>query len=295
MEAIWVLENVKGDETFYSKLELLILVASISLWRKHHQTHKTVLYCDEMTNNVLSELGVINLWNEVRHLSYPEKINRKVFWSSCKTKVISKTKIPLLVIDHDFLIFKNIDEFLTDKVIFTYHERANNWYPKENSKPNMSLTKPIKYVNDFAANVSLLYLPDPNFAREYGKQVLQNHIEFSDMYIEDLSANYMILSEQLMLKQWLSERNIPHIPLCKNIWDCYKITYIHSEEEDGLLSFKEVGTYFKHYGTDKTRFKERQEGFDYDKEIEFLYRCIKSSKLHDAKELEEKIKVIQNV
>lgn len=293
METIWVLENVKGDISFYSRFELMILIASICLWKKYHPNHKTIFYCDEMTNNVLSKLGVLGLWDEVRHLSYPEKINREVFWSSCKTKIISKTKIPLLVIDHDFLIFKNIDEFLTDKVIFTYHERANNWYPKENSKPNMSLTKPIKYVNDFAANVSLLYLPDPNFAREYGKQVLQNHIEFSDMYIEDLSANYMILSEQLMLKQWLSERNIPHIPLCKNIWDCYKITYIHSEEEDGLLSFKEVGTYFKHYGTDKTRFKERQEGFDYDKEIKFLYNCINSSKLLNIEELQEKLKNIE--
>lgn len=294
METIWVLENVKGDKSFYSRLELIILVASICLWKKYHPNHKTVFYCDEMTNNVLSKLGVLNLWDEIRHLSYPEKINREVFWSSCKTKVISKTEIPLLVIDHDFLVFKNIDEFLKEKVVFTYHERANNWYPKENSKPNRSLSKPIKYVNDFAANVSLLYLPDPEFSREYGKQVLQNHVEFSHMFIEDLSANYMILSEQLMLKQWLSEREIPHIALCKNVWDCFKITYINSEEEDGILSFREVGSYFKHYGTDKTRFKENQEGFGYDGEMEFLYRCIKSSKLLDIEVLQEKIKVIEN-
>ena len=295
MEAIWVLENVKGNKSFYSKLELLILVASICLWKKHHPTHHTVMYCDEMTNKVLSTLGIISLWDDIRDLSYPEKINREVFWSSCKSKVISETKIPLVVVDHDFLIFTNIDEHLKDEVVFTYNERASNWYPKENNKVNRSLTKPVKYVNNFAANVSLLYLPDPEFAREYAKQVLQNHVEFSAMYIEDLSANYMILSEQLMLKQWLSGRNIPHTALAKNIWDCYQIKYIDSEEEKGLWSFKEVGKYFKHYGVDKTRIKENQQGFNYDSEIEFIYRCIKSTKLVDLEVLQDKIKVIDNV
>lgn len=295
MEAVWVLENVKGDKAFYSKLELLILVASISLWRKHHPTHKTVLYCDEMTNNVLSKLGVINLWNEVRHLSYPEKINRKVFWSSCKTKVISNTKIPLVIVDHDFLIYTNIDEHLKDELVFTYNEKSNNWYPKENSKANRALSNPIEYVNDLAANVSLFYLPDPEFAREYGNQTLQNHIEISAMEIQDLSANYMILSEQLMLKQWLSKREIPHKSLCRNIWDCKSIKYTLDEVDNGIWGHREIEKYCKHYGLDKTRIKENQEGFDYNQEIEFLYRCIKSTKLQNVEELKQKIEIIQNV
>jgi hypothetical protein len=295
MEVIWVLENVKEDKSFYSKLELLILVASICLWKKHHPNHTTVMYCDEMTNGVLSKLGVIHLWDDIRHLSYPEKINREVFWSSCKTKVISKTKIPLVVVDHDFLIYTNIDEHLKDQVIFTYNERANNWYPKENNKANRSLTNPIEYVNNLAANVSLLYLPDPEFAREYAKQTLKNHVELSTMYIDDLSANYMILSEQLMLKQWLSKREIPHQSLCKNVWDCVDIKYTLEEIPNGIWSYKEISLYCKHYGLDKTRLKQNKEGFDYQKEIEFLYRCIKSSKLHNVEELQEKIKVINNV
>lgn len=295
MEAIWVLENVKGDKSFYSKLELLILVASICLWRKHHPNHNTTMYCDEMTNKVLSQLGVISLWHQVKHLSYPEKINREVFWSSCKSKVISKTKVPLIVVDHDFLIYTNIDEHLNDEVIFTYNEQANTWYPKENNKANKSLSNPIEYVNDLAANVSLLYLPDPQFAREYAKQTLQNHVELTAMYIDDLSANYMILSEQLMLKQWLSKREIPHKSLCKNIWDCNDVKYTLNQVDNGIWNHTEVSRYCKHYGVDKTRFKENQQGFDYENEIDFLYRCIKSSKLVDIEKLQENIKVINNV
>lgn len=295
MEAIWVLENVKGDKSFYSKLELLILVASICLWKKYHPNHYTVMYCDEMTNSVLNSLGILHLWDDIRELSYPEKINREVFWASCKSKIISETKIPLVVVDHDFLIYTNIDQYLQDQVMFTYNEQANTWYPKENNKANKSLTNPVEYVNDFAANVSILYLPDPEFAREYGKQVIQNHVELSAMFIDDLSANYMILSEQLMLKQWLSKREIPHQALCKNIWDCNNIRYTLNEVENGIWNYKEISRYCKHYGVDKARFKQNQQGFDYEKEIEFLYRCINSSKLHDVKELQDKIKVIDNV
>jgi hypothetical protein len=295
MQAIWVLENVKGNKSFYSKLELLILVASVCLWKKHHPSHNTTLYCDEMTNQVLGDLKILHLWDEVAPLSYPEKINREVFWSSCKSKIISETQIPIVVVDHDFLIYTNIDEHLKDRVVFTYNEQANTWYPKENNKANRSLSAPIEYVNNLAANVSLLYLPDPEFAREYAKQVLQNHIELSAMYIDDLSPNYMILSEQLMLKQWLSKREIPHQSLCKNIWDCNNIKYTLNEVKNGIWNCKEISRYCKHYGVDKSRFKENLEGFDYEKEIEFLFRCIKSSKLHDVKELKKKIKVIENV
>jgi hypothetical protein len=71
--------------------------------------------------------------------------------------------------------------------------------------------------------------------------------------------------------------------------------YTEEEINEGILSYKEISLYCKHYGVDKSRFKLRKEGFDYDKEIEFIYRCIKSTKLIDVEYLQEKIKVIQNV
>jgi len=109
MEVIWVIENVLKTQEFYNRRRTSLLIASISLWKKYHPNHFTVLYCDKETYKVLNNLNVLHLWHDVRDLSYPEKINRKVFWSSCKTKIISETKIPLCVVDHDFLIFTNID------------------------------------------------------------------------------------------------------------------------------------------------------------------------------------------
>ena len=104
MEVIWVLENVLKTQEFYNRRRLSLLIASISLWKKYHPNHYTVLYCDKETHEVLNNLNVLHLWDEIRDLDYPDKIDRKIFWSTCKTKIISETKTPLLVVDHDFLI-----------------------------------------------------------------------------------------------------------------------------------------------------------------------------------------------
>jgi hypothetical protein len=295
METIWVLENVKKDYSFYSRLQILMLIASVSLWKKYHPNHKTVFYCDEMSNEVLSELDIFYLWDEVRPLSYPEKINREIFWSSPKTKIISETQIPLLIIDHDFLVFKNIDEYLKNEVLFSYHEYALNWYPSKNDVFNKKLSNPIKFVNEYAANVSLFYLPNPEFAREYGLQTLKNHEEFTAMDNSNIDTNYMILSEQLMLLQWLDERNIPYKSLSKNLWDCKKVNYIDKEIKNGIWNKQESLLSYKHYGVEEERIKENQEGYSYDDTLSFLYRCIKAGKLINIDLLKEKIKIIQNL
>jgi len=289
METIWVLENVKRNNSFYNELQTLLLVSSITLWKKYHPTHKTVFYCDDLTNNFLSKLDIFYLWDEIRLLSYPEKINREIFWSSPKTKIISETEIPLLVIDHDFLIFRNIDNLLNNELIYSYNEISKNWYPSKNDTYNKKLTTPIKFINDLAANVSLFYLPYPEFAQKYGKQTLKNHEEFTAMNFRDLNTNYMIFSEQFMLKQWLEEYNILHKSLSKNLWNCNTLSFTNDQIENGIWNKEESILYYKHYGVEESRIREGAEGYSYNDAINFLYRCIKSSKLVDIDKLKSKI------
>ena len=56
------------------------------------------------------------------------------------------------------------------------------------------------------------------YSIHHGKLTLKNHTEFTAMGVKD--TNYMILSEQLMLKQMLHKENIPHKPLSKNLFNC---------------------------------------------------------------------------
>jgi hypothetical protein len=294
METLWVLENVKKDLSFYSRLQIWLLVASVSLWRKYHPHHKTVFYADDITLEHLKNFNIFHLWHDVRPLCYPEKINREIFWSSPKTKIISETEIPLLLVDHDFLIFRSIDEHLADKLIYSYDERADNWYPPENDVYNGRLTTPITRINDLAANVSFFYLPDPKFSRKYGRQVLKNHEEFTAMNSPYVTTNHMILSEQLMLKQWLCSESIPHQCLSKNIWDCKKADFYDVLAESGIWDLKETRRSYKHYGVEEMRIREHRTGYNYNETIEFLKRCVTAGKLMDVTELENNINTILN-
>jgi len=286
MKAIWVIENVKKDNSFYDEFKLVLLFASVSLWKRYHPTHTTVLYCDEMTEKYLSNLGVFKLWDHIRHLSYPEKINREQFWSSCKTKIISETTEPIVVVDHDFLIFKNIDEHLKDRVLYSYDEQAFPWYPLKNDKWCKQLSDPVKIEVDLAANVSLFYLPDPKFANKYGKRTLKNHEEFSAMEdFKNLNPNYMIYSEQLMLKQMLVSENIPHGALTTNIFDNHEARFTEVINIYGIWNREDSSLYYRHYGFEKKGIGKEKLKL----EKEYLYRCINAGKKIDIKLLKEKI------
>jgi len=288
MKVIWVLENVSQDKAFYTKNQILMLMASATLWRKYHPDHNMVLYIDNLTYNTLNSTGIFQLWNDVRLLEYSDNINRQIFWSTCKTKIISEIDEPIIVVDHDFLIFNNIDKYLNTEVLYSYDEIANNWYVKENCSFLAKLTTPIERVTDLAANVSLLYLPDPKFARKYAKQTLQNHTEFTKMDFEGMTANWMILSEQLMLKQWLVKDNIPHRTLNKSIFDIKQHKFIEKETGIGIWKTEEMLLYYKHYGVEKRNEDFVKNGHKY------LSRCICAGKIWDIKQINDIVESIED-
>lgn len=247
-----------------------------------------------MSHDLFHKLDILHLWHEVRPLIYPDKIKREIFWSGSKTKIISETKVPLLVIDHDFLIFRNIDEYLKENILCTYDEVASNWYPKLDDKWGTKLTEKIPHLIDRASNVSLFYLPDPDFANRYGKQTLKNHTDFSAMNTEGMTANHMIYSEQFMLRQWIYKESLPYKTLCKNIWDCSSITYTEKEWENGYWDIREAKRSYKHYGAEKRFVLDNKAGYRYNETLEYLLRCINASRYIDPKYVQYKLKSIEN-
>ncbi len=87
-----------------------------------------------------------------------------------------------------FLVFRNIDEYIGKDILCTYDEIASNWYPGPNDVWGKKLTTRIEHLINRASNVSLFYLPDPEFANKYGKQTLINHAEFTAMAEEEMTA-----------------------------------------------------------------------------------------------------------
>jgi len=294
MEVVWVYDNIKQNKHFYSRFNILMLIASVSLWRKYHPKHKTVIYVDDMTNDLFSELGIKEIWHSVRKLEYPERINKSIFWSGCKTKIISETDIPILLVDHDFLIFTNIDEHLNGSIICSYDELTTNWYPHQNDIWNKKLTTPIEHITNRASNVSLFYLPNPEFANRYGKQTLINHEEFSSMKEKDMTANHMIYSEQFMLRQWIEKESIDYKTLSKNIWDCKEVKPTSTLWEHGIWGDRESVRNYKHYGMEKRYILDDRLNYGYDQTMHYLYRCTNAGRLLDIATLKTNLKTIEN-
>lgn len=291
MEIVWVFENTKKSDDWNSRLNFLMLFASVSLWRKYNPTHYTVLYVDSHVKEIINKTSTENLWHEVREFDDDYgKIDKLSFWSSCKTKIISQIKVPTLMVDHDSLIFRNMDDYLGDSLFYAYDEKAKGYYPSETDKWNLQLKNPIKYIVDRASNVSLLYFNDIDFAHRYANTTLENHIHLSSLNNFYTNANYMILSEQLMLRQMLEKENIKFFPLSKNIWDCSKITFTGELESKGKWDLKETKRYYKHYGVQKGKlisnyFLEDGRMKIYENECDYLKRCISAGKLIDSTKL----------
>ena len=288
MKAIWVYENTTGLESFYSRFNITLFVTSVALWKKYHPTHKTHIYLDSWTYDIFSKLDILYLWDKVDLLEYPERINRYFLWSGCKSKIISQATEPFAMIDHDFLIFQNIDEHLDDSVIYTYDEDMESWYIDPRDKFNQQITNPIEFIQDRAANVSFLYIPDPSFAKRYGERVLQNHIEFTELLGDNIHTGYMTISEQFMLKDWLVKEERKHKTLSKNLFSCDKIEFRNETTDIGIWDLNEAGRAYKHYGLIKRDVLDNRNNMYYDT-MSFLYRCINASRLIDVNYLDNKL------
>lgn len=290
MKAVWVYENTKGLDSFYGRFNTTLLITSLCLWKKYHPNHTTELYLDTQTYDKFLSLDIFYLWDKVKILTYKDRIDRNILWSSCKSKVVSQATEPFVMVDHDFLIFKNIDEYLDDSVIYSYDEDMSSWYINPWDEYNKLLTEPIEFHQEQAANVSLLYLPNPQFAQKYGQRVIQNHTEFTKLLRDNLHSGYLTISEQYMLKDWLVRDNLKHRTLSKNIFSCELNEYSQDTNKIGIWDLLESKKYYFHYGVNKRHVLDNHPKFRYDETFNYLYRCIKASKLINIEYLDDKLK-----
>ena len=293
-KSIWVLENIKGDFSFFQKFNLLCLFASVSLWRKFHPQHHTTLYCDLMTKALLEELGVLDLWHDVdwRLLSKPSGINKKVFWAGSKPQILSELKEPVSIVDNDWIPFRSFEkEMQMAPVVYSHDEDGSRYYLNDKDWYVTMLEKTKLWsMNDMACNVSFLTFNDYEIQKQYADLSVQLMKEWSDLKIED--NRLIIFAEQKILKQILLRDNVEHMPLFKEVWSCRGEGWLpksYGINEHGAIHFRDELKNFKHYGVNKRKYKDNMRGYEYQPEVDFLYRCIRTCDVIDVKELELKL------
>jgi len=272
LKVVWVYENIQKSLDFYGKLDLLLLLSSVSLWKRHHREDTCILYCDEMSYDILDKLKVIEFWDQIKPIPNPRRINKGVFWASSKLQVLADIHDPIIIMDHDTHVYKPLKPLLDlNKVYVTNLELGQNFYPTSTDPYVKKLSYKPRWQTD-SVNVSFLNLPDPSFTREYANLSLQLMEEFTE--IKAPNPQYLIFSEQLLLKHLLLDNNIDHSSIISTYWDCKKWDW-GNDHDNGLWNIDESYKFFKHYGPLKGVIKDSREGENYEGELIHLKNCIK--------------------
>lgn len=174
MNVYWVLENSKKLDPFYlSPLELKCMENSIKNWKKFYPDTTTHIYCDETTKPYLERNNILELWDVVNTevLSKQDDINRTIFWTAAKLKVMNEIQAPFIMMDIDFLILTNklkLSELKHFIFVGTQAE-SNKMYADPNKMPYSGLIQmfDILWNNDHVMNMSFIYLGNEEIRKEF--------------------------------------------------------------------------------------------------------------------------------
>jgi len=128
LNTYWVYENIKERNSFYNKLDTLLLLSSVYLWKKHHPNFTTNLTVDKLTYEYLHNINSTYLWDNVEILPKNDSVNKSIFWASAKLEKLRYVKGPSIIMDHDFLVYKSFEKYLNNKPFFAHEENGDNYY-----------------------------------------------------------------------------------------------------------------------------------------------------------------------
>lgn len=265
MKTIWVYKNIQKDNSF--EFNILLLISSVSLFKKSHPTFKCTLYCDSSVLDILSKKNALKYWDDIIPLSVNPNINPDIFWAYPKLQVLKEQTTPCIILDHDSFIYKPLHDYLQNKIIVSHLELGKGYYPRNNDQFIKKLSYKAYWPTD-SVNVSFLYFPNPKFLKLYSSMSLSIMEEFSQMGAPN--SQYLIFAEQLLLKYLLDREKLEYSSLISNYWDCrnHKWGETHSK---GIWPHPESNLYYYHYGPTKNKIFNNKEKLE--KEIEHLHKC----------------------
>lgn len=266
MNTYWVYENIRKQISFYNKLDILLLLCSGYLWKKHHPNHTTTLYVDLLTHNFLTNINAHEIWDNIKLLPENKFVDKNVFWASSKLEVLRYIQGPSIIMDHDFLVYSNLDELLKDNIVVAVEEDGKGYYPTAYDPFMKAVSKYITRPKSIAINCSFLYFPFNSFANMYAEKSLDLMSIFTKMKAPN--SRYLIVSEQLLLKHLLDTHKTRYDSLMKAQWDCVKKEY--KPYSKGIYDLNICGTKFRHYWMDKNKIRESEKGFDFVEETTIL-------------------------
>jgi len=262
----WVFENIRDNDSQYDRLNTLLLLSSPYLWKKHHPTHTTILTTDQRTYNFLEKINGLHIWDQVDILPKNKHVDKNIFWASSKLEKLRFVKGPSILMDHDFLVYKNLDQYFNDVPFFAHEENGEHYYDTTWNAYIREVSDLILRPAPHAINCCFCYYPDSDFVNTYARISLEVMEKFTKLKVPN--SRFLIFAEQLVLKHLLDFYGIKYDTLLNEKWHS-KGRYFEPSDK-GHIKFEESGTYYRHYWMDKTSILKNQNGFSLDHETSIL-------------------------
>ena len=258
MNVVWCAEHM----SFYSNLEKAFLYTSILTWKHFYPEHTTNLYCDSHSKQLISDMGILDLWDNVNTEVLDKKqyeFNEDAFWASSKLKVIKELEAPFVIIDLDLFIKSRFipEDYWQQDVIGNFMEITTKHYP-EPYQIRKYMELPNFDWDEKAINVAFLYINNESLRKEYA----QTALEWMETMTEKggvINGLNMVFCEQKLLWQLIKKHNFNAKFLFNQTLICHKDEWVNNGL--GIFSKKEEYTYATHFGPDKRRAFDESHGY----------------------------------
>lgn len=276
MNTYWVFENIRKDTTFYTELDTLLLLCSAHLWKKHHPSFTTNLCADKLTLDYLNSFNGLSVFDKTEVLPENKFVDKNIFWASAKLEKLRFINGPSIIMDHDFLVYKNLEEYLKDDLFFAHEEDGTNYYDTSWNPFIKEIEHIVKRPKPHAINCCFSYFPDSKFANHYAKTSLELMHKFTELKVPN--SRFLIFAEQLLLKHLIDLYYLKYNTLLNEKWHAQDKYYVPSDK--GYISFLDSNTVYRHYWMDKPKIRDSKDGFDYNEEITILYNILRKTQVN---------------
>jgi len=147
---------------------LLTMVLSALMWRKHNG--RITMVTDSAGAELLEKHNVSHAWDEiVTDLdNIPEYVNPTVFWAAGKIYALSRFDSPVVSIDTDFIVWKNLGLEHTKSDITVIHRETLNPAVYPDSRDFVTFDDGFDWTV-LPANTAFVYFGNNKLASEYVK------------------------------------------------------------------------------------------------------------------------------
>jgi hypothetical protein len=257
MDSIWTYGNNNWNKEFkLTKLELISVFASITLWKHFYPNSITHLYCDDSVKEYLTKVDLLKFWDVVdtSFLQNQDVYDRKTFWTIDKIRLFQHIKTPFTFMDFDFYIKQKLPKYIEYDYVCCFAENTKGYYPTPSDHRFGLLEFPKEFTfKDTAHNTCFFYVSNSDVTKKYTDMCLSYMKQIND--VDDIHGGHSVFLEQTILYE-LSLVNNWNTKLLMNQKFYDAIGQIDDEMVDGFLTPKETELYYRHLSNEKRTLKE---------------------------------------